>query len=415
MDRETLRDRFEGCLLGGAAGDALGYAIEFSGEKEIFSRFGPSGIQTLGQATQRDHGEVAHFSDDTQMTLFTAAGLMHGMDMRGGAPEASDIWLAYREWLGTQGDSSRMDDPASPRIGLSSVRALHALRAPGNTCLSAIRTSPDGGTPEDPVNDSKGCGGVMRVAPIGLLAGAFAEVDPARGGRQASALAEVDSASGGRQASAFAEVDPYGLGAQAAALTHGHPMGWLPAAALAGIVALLCRSEDEEGQTSRETLVTCIRDAADTIARRFSDWGEARELRDATYRAIDLALEHGGTNDLVLEHGGTGDLACIHELGEGWVGDEALLIAVYAVVAHADDVSAALACAANHRGDSDSTAAIAGNILGSLVGRDALERSFDLTPLEERALIASVADDLLDHALAGGKDASSSHLRFYTI
>lgn len=30
-------DKFRGCLIGGAAGDALGYAVEFKREDEIFS------------------------------------------------------------------------------------------------------------------------------------------------------------------------------------------------------------------------------------------------------------------------------------------------------------------------------------------------------------------------------------------
>ena len=77
---DTLRDRFEGCLLAGAAGDALGYAIEFWSEGEIFHRFGEDGIQTLAQAAEAVHENVAHFSDDTQMTLFTANGLTYGME-----------------------------------------------------------------------------------------------------------------------------------------------------------------------------------------------------------------------------------------------------------------------------------------------------------------------------------------------
>ena len=38
------RDRFRGCLIGGAAGDALGYAVEFLREGQIFRRYGERGI-----------------------------------------------------------------------------------------------------------------------------------------------------------------------------------------------------------------------------------------------------------------------------------------------------------------------------------------------------------------------------------
>ena len=359
MNTDLLRDRFEGCLLAGAAGDALGYAIEFWGEERIADQFGKDGIQTLAQAAQCSYDDLARFSDDTQMTLFTAEGLVHGMES-GKAPTSSDIWLAYREWLGTQGDTSRMDDPKNPQMRLYAQRALHKSRAPGNTCLSAIRTSTEGGTIELPVNDSKGCGGVMRAAPVGLAA------------------------------SICDDIDPFVLGAQSAALTHGHPMGWLPAAALAGIVALLCNSSGTESHDAQETLAMTARGVAGIIAHTFGAWDEAKVLCELMRHAVDLALSHGERDDL----------SCIHELGEGWCGDEALLIALYAAIAHADDAAAALRCAANHGGDSDSTASIAGNILGALLGRQAIEGAFDLTLLEETNLIVDVADSLLEATLA---------------
>ncbi|MBR1830761.1 MAG: ADP-ribosylglycohydrolase family protein [Atopobiaceae bacterium] len=372
---DVLKDRFEGCLLAGAAGDALGYAIEFWDETSIASHFGKDGIQTLAQAAECEHDELAHFSDDTQMTLFTAEGLTHGMK-RGHVPSSSDIWLAYREWLGTQGDTSRMDDPEQPRMAIYANSSLHELRAPGSTCLSAIRSSKDGGSPERPVNNSKGCGGIMRVAPIGLAA------------------------------SICDDIDPFVLGAQAAALTHGHPMGWLPAAALAGIVALLCTSKSPEDRDAQETLAMTARGVAGIIAHTFGDWGEARELRDLMLHAVDLALSPEVRDDL----------DCIHELGEGWVGDEALLIALYASIAHADNVAESLRCAANHKGDSDSTASIAGNILGALWGREAFAAALDLSLLEEVDLISSVADELLEatralSALPEGAHAYANLLR----
>jgi ADP-ribosylglycohydrolase len=38
-------DKYRGCLIGGAAGDALGFPIEFMEEGEIFERYGSEGIQ----------------------------------------------------------------------------------------------------------------------------------------------------------------------------------------------------------------------------------------------------------------------------------------------------------------------------------------------------------------------------------
>jgi ADP-ribosylglycohydrolase len=97
VDSNALKDRFEGCLLGGAAGDALGYAIEFWSEPNIFATFGETGIQSLEQAAAQLNDTVALFSDDTQMTLFTANGLTYGMKRTGEAPAAHNLWLAYQE------------------------------------------------------------------------------------------------------------------------------------------------------------------------------------------------------------------------------------------------------------------------------------------------------------------------------
>ena len=72
-------DKIRGCLFGGAVGDALGYPVEFMGEKAIFSQYGNRGIQEyeLDPVSGK-----ALISDDTQMTLFTANGLLVG-DTRG--------------------------------------------------------------------------------------------------------------------------------------------------------------------------------------------------------------------------------------------------------------------------------------------------------------------------------------------
>lgn len=67
------KDKFLGCLIDGAAGNALGYAVEFLPEQAIFSRYGKDGITEY-----QFQGGLGRISDDTQMTLFTANGLLAG-------------------------------------------------------------------------------------------------------------------------------------------------------------------------------------------------------------------------------------------------------------------------------------------------------------------------------------------------
>jgi hypothetical protein len=190
----ALSDRIRGCLVGGAVGDALGAPVEFDSLDRIRKRFGPDGVTEFAEA----YGRPGAITDDTQMTLFTAEGLIRAYVRqvnKGMCDVPSVVDHAYVRWLTTQGERSRRWTQEAPDGWLITVRGLHDHRAPGNTCISALR-GPRAGTIEEPVNDSKGCGGVMRIAPVGLL------------GSQYSG-------------------DRFDLGCEVAALTHGHPSGYL--------------------------------------------------------------------------------------------------------------------------------------------------------------------------------------------
>lgn len=156
----TTRDRYRGCLLGGAVGDALGAGVEFMSLDEIRGRYGPAGVTGYVPC----YGRSGAITDDTQMTLFTAEGLLrarqHGDDVPGA------LWQAYQRWLATQRDRGS----AGADGWLIGQEFLHDQRAPGVTCLSALEGGWPG-RPARPVNNSKGCGGVMRVAPAGLAGG----------------------------------------------------------------------------------------------------------------------------------------------------------------------------------------------------------------------------------------------------
>ena len=43
-----LSDRIRGCLVGGAAGDALGYPVEFMTRKQILAQYGSNGMANSG-------------------------------------------------------------------------------------------------------------------------------------------------------------------------------------------------------------------------------------------------------------------------------------------------------------------------------------------------------------------------------
>jgi ADP-ribosylglycohydrolase len=153
-------------LIGGAAGDALGYPVEFMTLDEIYGRYPGTGITAYNLDNELGKGLI---SDDTQMTLFTAQGILVGATrgkLRGiSAPMESYIYRAYLSWLLTQTgkDVTQKRQPC----WLTEIKELCVPRAPGNTCISAL-LSERMGTMEEPINDSKGCGGVMRVAPTNM-------------------------------------------------------------------------------------------------------------------------------------------------------------------------------------------------------------------------------------------------------
>lgn len=335
--------RFRGCLIGGAVGDALGYAVEFQKENSIFKKYGNTGI-TEYELT----GGVALISDDTQMTLFTANGLLLAAT-RGMAEDidgyASCIALCYRDWLKTQNAYLLGFEPPEA-AWLNNIPGMNDCRAPGVTCLQSLEQDRLGSV-EDPINTSKGCGGVMRVAPIGL----YFEKD-------GLTQDQMDM-----------------LGAEAAALTHGHALGYIPAAMLVHIVHVLAYDE-------AESVLEAVKSAKAAAARLFSRTEHLQQMLDLTDRAIALAADDE-----------TGELDAIHELGEGWVAEEALAIAIYCALKHEQDFEKAIIASVNHRGDSDSTGAVTGNILGARLGMKAIPEKY-LQNLELKDTILEIADDL---------------------
>lgn len=333
------RERFLGCLLGGAVGDALGAAVEFDRRSQILETFGPEGITEYAPI----YGGLGRITDDTQMTLFTAEGLLRAQvrgALRGITTYVGLTHAAYRRWLATQGAAPRGWETHQPGW-LFQQRALHSRRSPGNTCLSALQSPPS----EDGFaqNDSKGCGGVMRMAPVGLFHWTL---------RKYHSMEET-----------------FRLGCELAALTHGHPTGQLTA----GVLAVLVR-ELTDGASLAEAL-----EVAKSILR------EARDHQE-TLQAITLAEELAAGNEPPEQ--------AIARLGEGWIAEEALAISLYCALV-ARDFRHGVILAVNHDGDSDSTGAITGNLLGTLHGVDAIPPSW-LEPLELREVITEIAEDLHD-------------------
>ncbi|MZE77020.1 ADP-ribosylglycohydrolase family protein [Streptomyces xinghaiensis] len=358
----AVRARIRGCLLGGAVGDALGNPVEFLSTDRIRAAHGPHGLRGLVAAGRG--APAGTVTDDTQMTLFTAEGLMRARERvaAGGVAGVGTELVrdAYLRWLDTQRhDGPPAADGLTHRTGrLREERWLYARRAPGNACLTGLEHAyaPDPaaelrGEP-GPVNPgSKGCGTVMRSAPFGLTGA----------GPRAS----------------------FELAARCAQITHGHPTGSYAAGALAAIVHHLLYGESPEAAV----LLTL---------RLLTRYPGHEETTAALGAALDLAADRGAAPGPER----------VETLGGGWIAEEALAIAVYCVLVHTPErdgtggpaavsgeaVREALLLSVNHSGDSDSTGAVCGNLLGAHHGDLRLPQDW-LARVEGRATITLLADD----------------------
>jgi ADP-ribosylglycohydrolase len=179
-----MLNRFKGCFLGLAVGDALGAPVEFLPLEKIKEKYGETGITEFDVWNGFKPG---YYSDDTQLSLATARGCIHAQYnlMRDGEAHSQEfMYKSYQKWL------DNLKDP---------FKARH----PGYTCMNVLQSGTRGSI-EDPVNESTEVSGLLRTAPVGL---AFPP------------------------GMAFREAADY------AALTHGHPSAYFAAAFLAEMIA----------------------------------------------------------------------------------------------------------------------------------------------------------------------------------
>jgi ADP-ribosyl-[dinitrogen reductase] hydrolase len=306
-----IQEKRQACLYGGAIGDAFGYEIEFSSIATIQSRYGKAGLQQ-----PVFHNGKLIVSDDTQMTMFTLEAI-NACDAQTPITEVVErIRLAYVDWYHTQLKNPETYNYTGT-IGRSKV--LQVTRAPGNCCMSSMAGG-GSGTPETPINDNKGCGGVMRVAPIGLFPEKW----------------DADQA--------------FELAIRAAAITHTHPTGYLSAGSLAAMICFLIQGKE-------------ISDAIEQMTSILKNYPRHEETSAKIEQAIKLSSSEMNPLD------------AIETLGQGWIAEEALGIGLYAAL-KGENYTEVIQIAANHSGDSDSTASIAGQIYGVWKGAEKIPQEW---------------------------------------
>lgn len=336
---------FYGALLGGAIGDALGAPIEFMRFEQVMGILGTDGIRDYiippGQ-------KQALITDDTQMMMFTAEGLLRSAtraERKNKERTIEDITItvfrAYLRWLYTQGLQTARWSKKDYDGWLVKISRMHAYREPGVTCLTALGKGVMG-TVERPVNNSIGCGCVMRVVPVGLV-------------EEKERVFEV--------------------AVSLAAITHGHPSAYLSAGTLAYII-----KEIVEGQS--------IEDAVKAARDRLSMEKDSNQVVEKINLSLQLAQEGKPSRNQM------------EQIGEGGAAHEVLAMAIYAALCYPNDYLKGVLLGVNHSGDSDSVGGITGCILGCNLGIQKIPSELT-NRIELHHEIQEVATDLLTFHTSG--------------
>lgn len=332
------KEYFDGCLLGGAIGDALGAPIEFMKLEKIRELYGEQGITTF--LFPKD-SQVASITDDTQLTLFTAEGILRSITRskqkkitRSTHDTCKVVFRSYLRWLYTQGLAVPHWSEKEYDGWLVKQKALHAYREPGVTCITSLGKGMMGKVSK-PTNDSKHCGALARAVAIGLVEEEFCVFE---------------------------------TGMEVGAITHGHPTAYLAAGTFATIIHYIVHGVP---------------------------------IKNAVVYAIDHLKQYKGHEDcltkihsaLYLLENGKINTEYLHSLGTGVGADEVLAMAIYCALAYEQDFTKAILFAVNQDGDSDSVGAITGNLLGAAYGINSIPKEW-IEKVELSKQIQEIALDL---------------------
>lgn len=336
----SLINKIRGCLIAGAIGDSFGYNIEFHNTEEIIKLYGKNG---LSQMIQRNGKYIV--SDDTQMTLFTLEGILLAKSKNISDINES-IFYSYLRWFDTQfGPNAISDDIAN--IGkLHNIKELFYMRDPGHACIDSLRHRntiiPTDFTNINSINISKGCGAVMKTAPIGFLI----RLQPS---------------------------DIFKISYNCAAITHGDEEAKLAATLFSLIIYNILKDND-----IKMSIEFSCKTIEENIDIHCLEWVHIKEL-------LNIVLNSYYNMPCFMPD-------YIDKLGEGWLSAEALCLGIHAFLWGGNDLFKVISIAANRTGDSDSIASIAGNLYGTYYGFDNInEKLYD--KLEFKDIILNMAND----------------------
>ncbi len=322
-----LEDRFLGCLVGFAIGDALGSPVEFKSRQEIVETFGGpvrdyqprEGLVLVAGHEESEMPDLppGATTEDTALALLQAQSIIR----TGGLVEPLDFGPYMTRLL---------DGPLVDFLGATTFASLTRARATGDYGAGL-----DG-------ERAAGNGVALRLAPLGLLH-SYGQYDRAR------FLNDCE---------------------RAARLTHANPIAIGAGVAVAAAVRLLCRQD-----ILPEDLMAAALDllppgylglpmAGNPLRQKLlsaQDYLEERQTLVDNVEASDLSVDWFRIDLNNLERCGTSGYA-----------PETIGAAFYAFTARKDSFEEAVTLAVNAGGDTDSVAAITGALAGAYHGLEAI-------------------------------------------
>lgn len=341
---ENRLGAFKGCLLGLAAGDALGYTVRSHSMEQIRENYGPNGL--LGYDLVNGYAYVTSY---TQMAAYACNGLLMGVtrgQMRGVmAPYVRYVALAEQEWAKHQ---TYRRDPGGVRHCWITAEPSLRFRRSMDTMMADTINRGALGTMEGPRNRFLNPGALTAAIPVGLF------FNPERMNR-----GEVVR-----------------LGAEVVALTHGNPQTFLTGAVLAYVISRITWDGDQDLRRITSDAVEMMKTAyAGSYSRPVG------ELCICLQTALRLAQSPDVPEPEALDEIGCNSAA------------EVLAGALYASMLHPRSLDEALIAAVNHSGDSAAVGAVTGGIVGALVGEEGIPE-FYLEGLEPADVLRTLAVDM---------------------
>ncbi|MBQ4642091.1 MAG: ADP-ribosylglycohydrolase family protein [Oscillospiraceae bacterium] len=330
---------YRGCLLGLAAGDAMGYTVDNKTLEEIRENYGPDGL--LGYDLQET--EFATITSYTQIAAYLSNALLLSVS-RGKGDYSRYVKLGLREFTRSQ---QFYRDPEASYCWVAKCPQFRRRHCRDARMLDILRLE-FYGSPENPRNDNNAPGALTAGIAVGLFYNSR-RLTPEQVGS---------------------------LTAQTVALTHGNPEAFLCAVVLAYAIAGIVQEPEYALRAQFEQAIAAM---DGQFRARFPVAEElARQLRGT------IALAE---SDTASAEEGMEQLRCMDAAG-------VLAGAIFACLRSPDDFDRAMITAVNHSGLSAAVGAVAGAILGARLGEEALPE-FYLESLECASALRILGEDMV--------------------